>query len=679
MLTSENKEIIKQTQASQWLKSLDLFLASCSQLHELDFRDAQGMFEIFRQEVLKPIEVVDDDILAVFFIFHRNQIKPSLVGHIFKTLSFEYTKSNAVMKLQDPNQFVDGVYAFDENRLYAIIKKAGESGMDLGELHDKLLEFMVSPETRAGLNLCFGDHYLVNCANNDTALEYYMKAVEEDASCLAGHQRILAISEFNRHWAQVCETLKILIDLVDNDEDRIRYLLRLSWIHSEHLHNDADAIEVLKQVVLIDPNYLATWLRMIRIYQRQDDFESLKSCISEAQTPDIKAQLINCSAALYKKSGDALIDSDISGAAAAYQRAFDLLPQNIGLLTVLAKLYESDESTLEKAVVANRKLIAFSLDHPTAMQDLARCYRLLGKFDESLCTYRMINALHPENTEAKEIVDKFAKLDIQITQKIPDELWPHIIPATLDNSIAKILKYCTKIIGDLFANDFSTYQINEKEAFIDISADTTFNNTIRNETEALGFAEVPLLYRCDRFSGVTNAYFTRRSFLIHPNCLSGRSHKALAFMTAKALLLMRPEFYLLQLGPQNVDLILRAIFQTIKPSLGLELDKNQTQVSKLLISTLTPDLYQTLAELVKDVYDRNAFNPELFLESVEDFANRIGLLFSNSPAVVEELLTEEANPISQRTPNERLRSLILWALTEDYFIVRKKLNIALKG
>ena len=150
-------------------------------------------------------------------------------------------------------------------------------------------------------------------------------------------------------------------------------------------------------------------------------------------------------------------------------------------------------------------------------------------------------------------------------------------------------------------------------------------------------------------------------------------------MTAKALLLMRPEFYLLQLGPQNVDLILRAIFQTIKPSLGLELDKNQTQVSKLLISTLTPDLYQTLAELVKDVYDRNAFNPALFLESVEDFANRIGLLFSNSPAVVEELLTEEANPISQRTPNERLRSLILWALTEDYFIVRKKLNIALKG
>ena len=356
-----------------------------------------------------------------------------------------------------------------------------------------------------------------------------------------------------------------------------------------------------------------------------------------------------------------------------------MLPKNIGLHTVLAKLYESDELTLEKAVIENRKILAYTLEHPTAMQDLARCYRMLGRFDESLCTYRVLNTLNPSNEEARAIVEKFADKDIQITQKIPDEVWYHIIPSSLDNSIVQIMKYCTKIIGDLFSNDFATYRINEKESFIDISADTTFNNTIRNETEALGFAEVPLLYRCDRYSGVTNAYFTNRSFLIHPNCLSGRSHKELAFMTAKALLLMRPEFYLLQLGPRNVELVLRAIFQTIKPSLGLELDKNQMQVSKYLLNALTPELYKVLAGLVKDVYDRNAFNPSLFVESVEDFANRTGLLFCNSIAVIEQLLAEESNAISTRTPNERLRSLIIWAISDDYFTVRQKLNIALKA
>ena len=150
-------------------------------------------------------------------------------------------------------------------------------------------------------------------------------------------------------------------------------------------------------------------------------------------------------------------------------------------------------------------------------------------------------------------------------------------------------------------------------------------------------------------------------------------------MTAKALLLMRPEFYLLQLGPRNVELVLRAIFQTIKPSLGLELDKNQTQVSKYLLNALTPELYKVLAGLVKDVYDRNAFNPSLFVESVEDFANRTGLLFCNSIAVIEQLLAEESNAISTRTPNERLRSLIIWAISDDYFTVRQKLNIALKA
>ena len=672
MLSTENKNVVEQALASQWLKSLDNLLESGNLSQEYDPRDAQAAFEAFRQEVQKSPDAVDACILVEFLTFHRAQIKPSLSGHIFKTLSNAYRESNDALASMD-------IAAEDGNRLAAAVQKATDDGKDIRELCDELLGKMNSPDTRAGLFIGIGDHYLVNCGNEAEATEFYTQALNEKIDSVAALQRLLAIAEHANDWTQAVEQVQTLIMSVNDDAARIKYMLKQAWIESTMLNDTNNAVKHLREVLSIDPSNMDAFVRIAGIFEKQGKFESLKLLIAKL-TSSKKAQYINYAAAICKKFGDQMLaKDDIEGASEAYQLATDLLPKNIGLHTVLAKLYESDEMTLEKAVVENRRILAYTLEHPTAMQDLARCYRALGKFDESLCTYRVLNALDPQNEEAKTIVDKFADKDIQITQKMPDEVWYHIIPSSLDNSIVQIMKYCTKIIGDMFSNDFSTYKINERDSHIDISADTTFNNTIRNQTEALGFAEVPLLYRCDRFSGVTNAYFTNRSFLIHPNCLSGRTHKELAFMTAKALLLMRPEFYLLQLGPHNVELILRTIFQTIKPSLGLELDKNQMQVSNYLLSALTPELYKVLAGLVKDVYDRNAFNPSLFVESVEDFANRTGLLFCNSISVVEQLLTEESNAISNRTPNERLRSLIIWAISEDYFAVRQKLNIALKA
>lgn len=672
MLSMENQNIIEQALASQWLKSLDNLLESSNLAQEYDPRDAQAAFEAFRLELQKAPEAVDACILVEFLTFHRAQIKPSLSGHIFKTLSHAYAESNAALASTD-------IAAEDGNRIAALLQKAADEGTDIRKLCDELRGKMSSPDTRAGLFIGIGDHYLVNCGSESDAAKYYAEALNEKIDSVAAIQRLLALAEHANDWTQAVEQVQTLIMSVNNDAERIRYMLKQAWIERTMLKDTNGAVKLLREVLSIDPANLDAFVRIAEIYEQQGKFESLKFLIAKLISSR-KAEYINYAAAICKKFGDRMLKADdIEGASEAYQLATDLLPKNIGLHTVLAKLYESDELTLEKAVIENRKILAYTLEHPTAMQDLARCYRMLGRFDESLCTYRVLNTLNPSDEEARVIVEKFADKDIQITQKIPDEVWYHIIPSSLDNSIVQIMKYCTKIIGDLFSNDFETYRINEKESFIDISADTTFNNTIRNETEALGFAEVPLLYRCDRYSGVTNAYFTNRSFLIHPNCLSGRSHKELAFMTAKALLLMRPEFYLLQLGPRNVELVLRAIFQTIKPSLGLELDKNQMQVSKYLLNALTPELYKVLAGLVKDVYDRNAFNPSLFVESVEDFANRTGLLFCNSIAVIEQLLAEESNAISTRTPNERLRSLIIWAISDDYFTVRQKLNIALKA
>ena len=69
----------------------------------------------------------------------------------------------------------------------------------------------------------------------------------------------------------------------------------------------------------------------------------------------------------------------------------------------------------------------------------------------------------------------------------------------------------------------------------------------------------------------------------------------------------------------------------------------------------------------------------LYMESVEDFANRVALLFCDDPTIVEKLLGEESKPISSRTMHSRMKTLMRWALSEDYFTLRKRLHIDLKA
>jgi hypothetical protein len=46
--------------------------------------------------------------------------------------------------------------------------------------------------------------------------------------------------------------------------------------------------------------------------------------------------------------------------------------------------------------------------------------------------------------------------------------------------------------------------------------------------------------------------------------------------------------------------------------------------------------------------------------------------------IVEKMLAEESKPISTRSVRERNGSLMVWALSENYLTLRKKLNIDLK-
>ena len=283
--------------------------------------------------------------------------------------------------------------------------------------------------------------------------------------------------------------------------------------------------------------------------------------------------------------------------------------------------------------------------------------------------------------EGRAIVQQFADSDLPTIPKLDKELMDLIRPNTLDMDIVSLLAETTMLIHKPFDNELTTYGFNPKEAKINLAEPTLFSRILKNASSALNMPGVPDSYKCDKFSGIVNPYFSDPSLLVSPKMLSGRSGSELSFAIAKALMLLRPEFYLLPKGQGAIELIILMVFKFFRPNLNIPLDKTQQVLKNILENNIRNDeaAFNRLSSTVNALAKRGGnLNTLLFVESVEDFCNRIGLLFCDNIAVVEKMLNEEAKSISSRSVRDRIGSLLVWAMSEDYIKLRQKLGLCIK-
>ncbi|MBO4349951.1 MAG: tetratricopeptide repeat protein [Proteobacteria bacterium] len=685
MLNTHVKPTIEQTiqAVMPQIKALDAVFAAYRSAHSFDpYDDVQTLFGLVNAELQKPTELIDSSLLIEFLVFHREKIKQSLVDHIYKILARDYENANESVKSYGSTDVL-GVSSGEVNYIESKMKEALAIGEDEArKVREHLMEAMLTSEIKAELLVGIGDVYLIRYNRESAALACYQEALAENPEFEDAAERILAVSEHLADWKAALAALDTL--KVVQSEYLVSYLCKEAWIYGKMQGQHERAVEIYQSILDKDTQYLDVFVKLIQELQAIQDYNGIKKRFVAMMERGKTDKKMNAAERVAYELGLGKIClqnlRSIPAAIRVYHSASSLVPDSIQIHEILAKLHEA-EGEVDKALEEYHEMVFINPNNQDVLLELAREYRSLGRFDESLCCYRVLDMQGCQDEECKSIVARFGDLGLpEIHEKLSDELWQFMIPKTLDGHLVRLLKLCAKIAGDLFANEFSTYRVHPKKDLLDMSAGTTINRVLRNETGALGFAEVPFLYRCDQFSGVTNAYFIDRSFLIHSNCLKGRSSQELAFMTAKALMLMRPEYYLLQQGVANVELIIRAICRTIRPYLDIELDKNQEQVARKLDKDITDAQRAALGDIIDEMQERTPhYNTQLYFESAEEFANRVGLLFCDDPSVVGAMLAEEAKPISVRSAQERLNSLIIWATSEQYFKLRKKLNIALQA
>jgi len=105
---------------------------------------------------------------------------------------------------------------------------------------------------------------------------------------------------------------------------------------------------------------------------------------------------------------------------------------------------------------------------------------------------------------------------------------------------------------------------------------------------------------------------------------------------------------------------------------------DQGLIDQVLSRIPAPDLNE-MTKLIQKMSANPAqhLNVSKWLEMVEHSSNRLGLLLCNDVGSAIEAIKNEQRQFSKAPTQERIREVILFALSENYFQLRKALGLAI--
>jgi hypothetical protein len=172
------------------------------------------------------------------------------------------------------------------------------------------------------------------------------------------------------------------------------------------------------------------------------------------------------------------------------------------------------------------------------------------------------------------------------------------------------------------------------------------------------------------------------SFVVGSDLLQGRPEKELAFAVASKLAAIRPEHYLkLALGDSTTDLkvVFQAAIKLVNPKLALKGDTTVIdQYVQAMAKGINPAWIEQLAIVVRRFLETRAeADLHRFAQGVELTAARTGFILCNDLDVAARMVSQDPVRVGGMQPKDKIKELVLYSLSEEYFQVRQHLGLSI--
>ncbi len=518
------------------------------------------------------------------------------------------------------------------------------------------------------------------------AAEARFRANQQDVAAL---EVMLQAAEALADPIRVSRCLATLSQVVQAPPTKADYLIRAAIVTRDQRGEAHKAAAGFRAALDHDPTRLDAFLALTEYYASQENWTALEGIyrfmIEKHSTLAQPNRLVLNK--LWRKLG-ALLSDPIGRhqeAVLALETASRFAPEDIKNHATLFEIYQRWPGHEAQACAALNEVVLLEPDPQAqlrAMRALASFYQQQEDDDALFCTLRALAFLGEASPQESAWVEETRRKVPKIPEAaISHQLWREAVyTRNFPYDIARLLSLLAHAVGTRLENDLDTFDVTLRDR-LDPEQPLLLNTLVNRICRIFGIAVPPEIYLKDEVAGLgmINGVLNPAGFLVARSLLSGHGAAELAFIVAKRLAMLKEDFYLAGISPaQDIELFLMGATKHCRPNAPITMSRDLEWIIKAIKSRLDPARLSELEKLIEGILtQQQTFSLESYFNQVDQIANRLAFLLSDSLDVAADIIVADKNASGTLNADQRLDLLVRYSVSSEYLALRKALNLVI--
>ncbi len=503
--------------------------------------------------------------------------------------------------------------------------------------------------------------------------------------------KLLDLHTTQKRWTDAVEVISKLVSLEGDAAKRGKYFYASAVISRDELGDGAAAAELFSQCLDESPDMHKAFDALVVLLQDQQDWRGLARAYRKMLKRLPQQGMEDLKLRLWNDLGEISLErlGDREAAIAALEVAESMDPDNLVRREILAALYvEAGPDRADKAISEHQHLLQREPDRLASYQALRRLYAESKQWDKMWCVCGALAFLKRADAEERRFWEERRPQRL-VTAKRPltsDLLRQCVVHPGESAYLDGIFAATASAISATTAQKHENLGLRRKDKNDPNSDPRIGAQLYRYVSETLALSPAPELFlRPEQPTAITLHVAQDKGIVVPAMVLAGgivdkAKERELVYELARRLSLVKPERILRYAlgGAERLAGALEAVLYVTGVAAQAPTDAEAQGLADQLRRTLpAPVLTQVgaLASQLVSSAGEDGVDLEHWVVATDQTASRTGFLLCNDFEVAARAIAAEPQLPGGPAPKQRLKELLGYSCSEEYFTVRKYLGL----
>ncbi len=554
-----------------------------------------------------------------------------------------------------------------------------------------ILATVVDGGERFALLSEIADLWSENGGRPELAVEALEEARALEPANVALLHRMLGLVQATKSWPKAIEIIDAIAKLERDPVRRGKLFFTIGQIYRDELHDGDNAVLLFDDALDANPTHLEAFERINKILTVKKDWKALERAfrkmlrrlsVAREHDADLEYMLWHTLGLIYR---DRL--KDVTSAIEAFKMATRFKPEDALERQILAELYEVTNN-VEGAASEHTIVLQNDPLRVDPYRSLCQLYLRQKDYDRAWCACAALAVLRKADDEEQRFYDDYRPRGmLEVKSRLVNEHWLNLLMhKDCDLFIGKIMEMITPAAilaktSQLRAS--SQLPVLDPRTKHDPATSTLgLAKTFGWAAQVLGVTQPELYVRDDLPGALAAVAAVPPATIAGRAALTGFTPQDLAFVIGKHLAYYRGEHYIRNLFPTLAELkvLFFAAVKIVIPDFAVpsELVPAVSSAVVELSKHMQPIQREGLRIVVKRYVAEGAkADLRRWMQTTEITASRAGLLLCGDLETARRIIAAEAQFPGDLPPQEKLKELIVFSVSEQYAALRAALGVGI--